>query len=140
MARLLIVDDTVETCDMLARLFARCGHTPACLHGGADVVATLRDAPFDLVLLDVMMPEMDGFEVLAAIRRDAAPAVARMPVAMYTALSDPAQQERALALGANEWIVKGTPFQLLRQRLDGFLSPPSPDCGTDCGPPPGRRP
>jgi CheY-like chemotaxis protein len=131
MANLLIVDDTVETCDMLARLFARCGHTPACLHGGADVVSTLRGAAFDLVLLDVMMPDMDGFEVLAAIRAAAPHALARTPVAMYTAISDPLQQERALAMGANEWIVKGTPFQLLRQRLDGFLAPSPSSSASD---------
>jgi CheY-like chemotaxis protein len=121
MANLLIVDDTVETCDMLARLFARCGHNSACLYGGAEVVAAMRDTRFDLVLLDVMMPEVDGFTVLANIRAEPHP-LSRTPVAMYTAISDADQQERALALGANEWIVKGTPFQLLRQRLDGFLN------------------
>ena len=121
MANLMIVDDTVETCDMLARLFAKCDHTTACLYGGADVVGTMRIVHFDLVLLDVMMPGMDGFEVLAAIRADPEPRVAATPVAMYTAIGDPDQQERALALGADEWIVKGTPFALLRKRLECFL-------------------
>ena len=121
MANLLIVDDTVETCDILARLFARCGHTPACLHGGQEVVRAMRDGQFDLVLLDVMMPEMDGFAVLAGIRAEPH-ALSRTPVAMYTAISDPTQQERAIAMGANEWIVKGTPFALLRQRLERFLN------------------
>ena len=125
MAHLLIVGDTIETCDMLARLFARCDHTAACLYRGTGVVAALRggDRPFDLVLLDVMMPEMDGFAVLAAIRGDPAPDVAGTPVAMYTAIADPREQQRALDFGANEWIVKGTPFPLLRQRLEGFLGP-----------------
>src|SRR3712207_6723704 len=99
MANLLIVDDTVETCDMLAKLFARCGHTAACLYGGTEVVPTMRDAHFDLVLLDVMMPEMDGFAVLAAIRAESNSVVNRTPVAMYTAISDPDQQERAIAMG-----------------------------------------
>jgi two-component system phosphate regulon response regulator PhoB len=123
MANVLIVDDTAETCDMLARLFTRCGHTPVCLYGGAEVVAAMLDLGFDLVLLDVMMPLMDGFEVLAAIRANPEPRVARTPVAMYTAVSDPAQQERALAMGADEWIVKGTPFALLQKRLECFLRP-----------------
>jgi CheY-like chemotaxis protein len=123
MANLLIVDDTVETCDMLARLFARCDHESTCLYAGHGVVPALRGGRFDLVLLDVMMPEMDGFAVLAAIRGDPAAAVARTPVAMYTAIADPREQQRALDLGANEWIVKGTPFPLLRQRLQGFFEP-----------------
>jgi CheY-like chemotaxis protein len=121
MANLLIVDDTVETCRMLARLFGRCGHTSTCLYAGEHVLDLLRRSDaFDLVLLDVMMPGMDGFDVLAGIR--AAPDPPGMtPVAMYSAISDPAAIERALALGANEWIVKGTPFPLLQKRLDCFL-------------------
>jgi CheY-like chemotaxis protein len=126
MANLLIVDDTVESCDLLARLFARSGHTPACLYSGAGVLAALRDRPVDLVLLDVMMPGLDGFAVLAAIRADPDPRLARTPVAMYTAVSCPRQQERALAMGANEWVVKGTPFQLLCQRLEAFLDSTTP--------------
>jgi DNA-binding response OmpR family regulator len=121
MANLLIVDDTVETCDMLARLFTRCGHTPVCLYGGADVIAAVRDRRVDLVLLDVMMPDMDGFAVLSAIRADPDAAVARTPVAMYTAISEPKEQQRAIDMGADEWIVKGTPFPLLRKRLECFF-------------------
>ena len=122
MANVLIVDDTPDTCAILKRVFAHWGHASHCLYGGADVVDALRASPpFDLVVLDVMMPDVDGFRVLDAIRADADPAVANVPVAMYSAMSDPAHQERALAAGANEWIVKGTPFPLLRQRLANFL-------------------
>jgi DNA-binding response OmpR family regulator len=121
MANLLIVDDTREICDMLSRLFTRCGHASQCVYGGADVLPTLQSMRFDLVLLDVMMPDMDGFAVLSAIRGHALPAVARVPVAMYTAISDPKEQERAIAMGADEWIVKGTPFPLLRKRLECFF-------------------
>jgi CheY-like chemotaxis protein len=128
MANVLIVDDTVETCDMLARLFARCGHRSQCLYAGDGVLDLLRRSDaFDLVLLDVMMPGMDGFDVLAGIRADPDPP-GMTPVAMYSAIGEPAAIERALALGANEWIVKGTPFQLLRQRLDQFLNKPPERC------------
>jgi DNA-binding response OmpR family regulator len=121
MAHLLIVDDTVDTCHMLRRLFAKCGHTSACLHDGTGVLDALHGVRHDLVLLDVMMPRMDGFEVLAAVR--ACPIVGRTPIAMYSAIGDAAQQERALAMGADEWIVKGTPFPLLQKRLECFLRP-----------------
>jgi CheY-like chemotaxis protein len=123
MASILIVDDVVDTCTMLQRLFARCGHAASCLFEGSGVVEALRSQTFQLVLLDVMMPGMDGFAVLRAIRGHADPKVAEVPVAMYSAMSDPNAMERALALGANEWIVKGTPFPLLHQRLDRFLEP-----------------
>src|SRR5438552_16432522 len=123
MANILIVDDVVDTCTMLKRLFARCGHVATCLFEGAAVVESLRSQTFQLVLLDVMMPGMDGFAVLRAIRGDPESKVAGVPVAMYSAISDPVAMRRALSLGANEWIVKGTPFPLLRQRLDRFLEP-----------------
>ena len=123
MANILIVDDVVDTCTMLKRLFARCGHVATCLFEGAAVVESLRSQSFQLVLLDVMMPGMDGFAVLRAIRNDEEPKVATVPVAMYSAMSDPAAMRRALSLGANEWIVKGTPFPLLHERLDRFLEP-----------------
>ncbi len=106
---------------MLRRLFAKCGHTSNCLYDGTGVVDALRGVRFDLVLLDVMMPGMDGFQVLRAIRAD--PAVGRTPVAMYSAISDTAERARALAMGADEWIVKGTPFDLLKRRMDAFLRP-----------------
>jgi CheY-like chemotaxis protein len=121
-ANLLIVDDTRDTCDLLVRLFTRCGHQCACLYDGTGVVEQLRTSRPDLVLLDVMMPQVDGFSVLRMIRGDHDAAVARTPVAMYTAISDPAQQERAVAMGADEWVVKGTPFALLQRRLERFLS------------------
>jgi CheY-like chemotaxis protein len=95
----------------------------SCLFEGSGVVEALRTQPFQLVLLDVMMPGMDGFAVLRAIRNHPEPKVASVPVAMYSAMSDPRAMQRALVLGANEWIVKGTPFPLLHQRLDRFLEP-----------------
>lgn len=119
MATVLVVDDTQDTCDILKRLFSRCGHLVDCLLGGEHVVPAMRSIRYDLVLLDVMMPEIDGFAVLAAIRNDAQ--LRLTPVAMYSAISDPKDQRRAIDLGANEWIVKGTPFSLLRQRLECFL-------------------
>ncbi len=129
MANVLIVDDVVDTCTLLKRLCARCGHATACLFEGTGVVEALRSTPFQLVLLDVMMPVMDGFAVLRAIRGDADPKVARVPVAMYSAMSDPRSMERAVAMGANEWIVKGTPFPLLHQRLDRFIGPEAMPAG-----------
>jgi CheY-like chemotaxis protein len=121
MAKVLIVDDTVEACDMLGRLFGRFGHKAVCVYGGSEVLTAMHGGAFQLVLLDVMMPGLDGFDVLRMIRRAPEPGLARTPVAMYTALCDPGLQARALAMGANEWIVKGTPFPLLHRRLECFL-------------------
>jgi len=121
MASLLFVDDTVDTCDMLCRLFSRYGHKTACVHDGSEVVGLMRQRHFDLVLLDVMMPGTDGFEVLSQIRAESPP-VGSTPVAMYTAMSRADDQARAKKMGANEWIVKGSPFATLRQRVESLLT------------------
>src|SRR5689334_24994028 len=100
MANILIVDDVVDTCNVLKRLFTRCGHAASCLFEGSGVVEALRSESFQLVLLDIMMPGMDGFAVLRAIRNHPEPEVAQVPVAMYSAMSDPQAMERALQMGA----------------------------------------
>jgi DNA-binding response OmpR family regulator len=118
MARILVVDDTSETCRAMKLLFDRHGHAAECVLDRAGVVGVLRAVPFDLVPLDVMMPGVDGFQVLAAIRADGDPRVVAVPVAMYSAVDDPREIERAQPLGANEWIVKGTPLGQVLRRLD----------------------
>jgi DNA-binding response OmpR family regulator len=124
-AHILIVDDTRETANLLGRLFGLHGHTAECLYEGAGVFDAMRAVRFDFVVLDVMMPEMDGFEVLRGIRAHGDPAVARVPVVMYSAIDNPREIDRAFAMGANQWVVKGTPFALLQKRLECFTQPKS---------------
>jgi two-component system response regulator CpxR len=128
MADLLIIDDTAETCDLLARMFARHGHAAACLHDGDAAVAALRSHHFDLVICDVMMPGTDGFDVLTAVRAAPDAVVRDTPVVMYSAISDPDQIQRGLTLGADDWIIKGMPFPMMHKRVERFLNhtPPRP--------------
>jgi DNA-binding response OmpR family regulator len=121
MHRILVVDDTAETCSLLRRLFALRGHDAQCVNEGAGVVGVLRHGWFDLVVLDVMMPEVDGFDVLGRIRRDADPAVSGVRVVMYSALGDRHHVARARHMGADEWVVKGGPVGLLERRVDTLL-------------------
>lgn len=127
MADLLIIDDTAETCDLLARMFARHGHATACLHDGDSAVAALRAHRFDLVICDVMMPGTDGFDVLTAVRAAPDAAVRDTPVVMYSAISDPDQIQRGINLGADDWIIKGMPFPMMRKRVERFLTHARPD-------------
>jgi DNA-binding response OmpR family regulator len=122
MADLLIIDDTPETCDLLARMFARLGHAAACLHDGGAAVAALSSRRFDLVILDVMMPGTDGFDVLTAVRAAPDAAVRDTPVVLYSAISDPDVIQRALSLGADDWIIKGMPFPMMHKRVERFLA------------------
>jgi DNA-binding response OmpR family regulator len=113
-----IIDDEAPICDMLRRLFQRVGWAATCLTDSTVAYRALKAAPVDAVLLDLMMPGVDGFGVLAAIRSD--PVLATTPVIFYSAVSDEAVKERARAAGANDYIVKTTPFKQLLERLSRY--------------------
>ena len=80
---LLVVDDDPANRDMLARRLERRGHTVAAAESGEAALALLESRPFDLVLLDVVMPGLSGLDVLQAVRRNTA--MADLPVIMATA-------------------------------------------------------
>ena len=136
MADLLIIDDTPETCDLLARMFARHGHAAACLHDGGAAVAALRSHHFDLVILDVMMPGTDGFDVLTAVRGAPDDDVRHTPVVLYSAISDPDVIQRGLSLGADDWIIKGMPFPMMHKRVERFLTTDGDPTNAPPGSPP----
>ena len=120
MPNILIVDDHFDTCDTLRRLFQRSGWSAACLTEGKETTDRLHHFHADVVLLDVMMPDVDGFGVLQAIRSD--PEIARTPVVMYSALSDEKTRSRAQAAGAADYVVKGTPFPQIEERVAGCVA------------------
>src|SRR3954454_943831 len=115
MPKILIVDDSQEDCDSLRRLLRRAGWEVLCTTDARAAAERLREIEAEVVLLDVMMPEVDGFGVLAQIRSD--PKTARTKVVMYSALADDQTKQRARDAGANDYLVKGVPFQVVRERL-----------------------
>ena len=115
MAKILIVDDHADTCEILRRLFMRSGWEAVCVTDSLAAQGAVRATACDAVLLDVMMPDLDGFGVLSAIRSD--PQTADTPVVMYSALRDDETLWRARAAGANDYVPKGTPFGQLRERV-----------------------
>ena len=106
MATILVVDDHPDNNDMLCRLLQTCGHRPVSAFSGEGALAMLGTEKPDLVILDVMMPGMDGLEVLRHIRSN--PAVAVTPVVLFSGVADPLFTEHALSKGANDFWVKGT--------------------------------
>jgi DNA-binding response OmpR family regulator len=114
------VDDHFDTCDTLRRLFQRSGWCACCLTEGREATDRLHKVHPDVVLLDVMMPEVDGFGVLQAIRSD--PEIARTPVVMYSALSDERTRSRAQEAGATDYVVKGTPFSQIEERVSEYVA------------------
>jgi CheY-like chemotaxis protein len=101
---ILIVDDYPDTCRLLMKLLQRIGHRVECVHDGRDALEVVRAVRPACIILDVMMPEMDGFEVLKRLR--AGPATADVPVMMYSASASEADRHRAEMLGADDFASK----------------------------------
>jgi adenylate cyclase len=114
-ASILIVDDEEANRDILSRRLTKEGYTVAMAAGGKEALEMLRVASYDLVLLDVMMPGVDGYEVLARIKAE--PLLHDTHVIMITALSDETSAERCLELGATDYV--GKPFEMafLKSRI-----------------------
>ncbi len=113
--RLLIVDDNEDNRDMLSRRLARRGYVVEVAVDGAEALARVAEQVYDLVVLDVMMPGIDGFEVLERIRRTRT--VAELPVIMATARDRSDDIVRALELGANDYVTKPLDFAVVLARV-----------------------
>jgi class 3 adenylate cyclase len=102
--RLLVVDDTPVNLKLLADLLAAKGYAVATATSGAEALAKIAAEPPDLVLLDVMMPGMSGYEVCRAIRDR--PATAMLPVVMVTALDPGQERVKGIEAGAYDFLSK----------------------------------
>ncbi len=116
---LLVVDDTDENRDMLSRRLERKGYGVLRAESGEQALEIVASKPVDLVLLDIMMPGMDGIEVLRRLRevRDQN----QLPVIMQTAKSDSEDVVEALDLGANDYVTKPIDFPIVLARVDTTL-------------------
>jgi CheY-like chemotaxis protein/predicted Ser/Thr protein kinase len=118
-ARILIVDDVEDNRTVLARRLARQGYQTFAVENGRLALERLSDGSFDLVLLDVMMPEMDGIAVLE--RMKASPALRDIPVIMISALDDLSSVVRCIEQGAEDYLAKPFDPVLLRARIGAAL-------------------
>ena len=116
---ILVVDDIEANRDVLSRRLERQGHSVSMAENGREALEKLRSETFDLVLLDIMMPEMDGYEVLRQLKADEV--LRRTPVIMISALSELDSVVRCIELGAEDYLPK--PFNpiLLKARIGACL-------------------
>lgn len=108
--RILIVEDEPEIADNLAALLAAKGNKTAVCHEGAEGVARARKEAFDLVLLDVMLPRMSGFDVCKLLKAD--PKTSKLKIVMVTGLGRMGDVEEAFRAGADDYLIK--PFDSVR--------------------------
>jgi len=118
-SRILAVDDDEANRDMLSRQLSRYGHMAASVESGEAALRTLREQDFDLVLLDVMMPEMSGIEVLRVIKSSTQ--LAGIPVIMISALDELEGAARCIEMGAEDYLLKPVDPVLLRARVHSAL-------------------
>jgi CheY-like chemotaxis protein len=118
-ARLLVVDDNETNRDLLGRKLRRLGYEVTTADGGAKALATVAGEPVDLVVLDIMMPGIDGVEVLRRLRRERS--AAELPVIMASARSDSRDIVECAELGANDHIGKPIDFDVLSAKIRALL-------------------
>ena len=118
-SRLLMVDDDEANCDVLRRQLMRDGHTVTCVTSGAEALEMLREPAIDLILLDVMMPGMSGFQVLQRLK--ASETLCNIPVIMMSALDEAESAAHCIEVGAEDYLLKPFDPVLLRARLHSAL-------------------
>jgi two-component system sensor histidine kinase/response regulator len=116
---LLVVDDDANNRDVLTRRLLWQGHGVKTASNGRDALRLMRETSFDLVLLDILMPDMDGYEALGHIKSDER--LRHIPVIMISALSDLPSLVRCIEAGADDYLAKPFNPTLLRARIGSCL-------------------
>ncbi len=114
MARIMVIEDEDNIAAALDFLLTRDGHQHSRLATGAGAIDALRDARPDLVLLDVMLPEVSGYQIVQDLRAD--PDLSKIRVLMMTARGSVVERRKGLMLGADGFIAK--PFELAELRAE----------------------
>lgn len=129
MARILLADDDVELCEMLRDYLAAEGYTVELAHDGVNALALASPGAFDLVVLDVMMPGKNGFDVLRELRTRAL-----TPVLMLTARDEDVDAIVGLELGADDYLGKPCNPRVLAARVRAILRRAEPGRAADEAP------
>jgi CheY-like chemotaxis protein len=121
MAKLLLVDDSVDTTRVLGRLLQLHGHAVDIANSGEAALGFLEASVPDLVILDLMMPGIDGSEVLRRMREN--PRTQTVPVVIFSAAGDTVVREHLLAKGAQDfWMKGGFDFSRLAPEVDRLIT------------------
>src|SRR5579864_2195471 len=114
--KVLLIDDDVELVDLLRAYLEREGFRCEAVHDGGSAAGRAASGEFGIVVLDVMMPRVDGLEVLTGIRARSA-----VPVLMLTARGEDADRIRGLELGADDYVSKPCTPRELTARIRAIL-------------------
>jgi adenylate cyclase len=115
----LVVDDDRVNRMLLTRSLEREGHRVRCAVNGVEALELLRDDPCDVILLDILMPELDGVSVLEQVKKD--PALQDVPVIMISGVDETDSVVRCIEIGADDYLPKPFDPVLLRARISAGL-------------------
>jgi DNA-binding response OmpR family regulator len=117
--QIMVVDDDQDTVAILARHLEREGFVPIEANSGAQCLRLVHENEVDVILLDLMMPEMDGFQVVKALRDN--PATAEIPIIMITARDDLDARAEGMRLGVSDFLAKPVFRRQLASRVRAQL-------------------
>jgi CheY-like chemotaxis protein len=116
---LLVVDDNEMNRDVLSRRLERQGYSIALAEDGEHALSVVRTAPFDLILLDIMMPKMNGYQVLEHLKAD--PDLRHIPVVVISAVDELDSVVKCIELGAEDYLFKPFNPVLLKARVSACI-------------------
>lgn len=119
-ARVLVIDDDPVNVDLVAYLLRAYGHEPLTALSGEDALREAHERPVDLVLCDIQMPEMDGFEIVRQLRRNER--FARIPIVGVTALAMVGDREKIVAAGFDGYMTKPITPETFVPDIEKFLT------------------
>ena len=106
--KIIVIDDDTAVTDLLSVLLKSHGIDVRATNNSTDGLSLIRDEEFDLVILDLMMPEMDGWEICKEVR-----SFSQVPIIVLSALNDPSMVASVLDAGADDYLTKPTPSRIL---------------------------
>ena len=118
--RILVIDDNAQSRKLLRDIVLACGHDVDCVASGAEGLARIGAGDVDLLILDIMMPGMDGFEVVRQLK--AGGTTGRLPILVVTALNDDGAAARLTAAGVTAQLAKPVDRRQLKAALDSLLA------------------
>ena len=115
--RILVIEDEVKTAEYVRQGLTECGYVVDCVHTGSDGLFLAKQHEYELIILDINLPEMDGWQVLELLRRKNCPS----RIMMLTARSRLADKVRGLENGADDYLIKPFAFSELLARVRTLL-------------------
>jgi two-component system, sensor histidine kinase and response regulator len=132
--KVLLAEDNAVNQKLAVRLLEKYGHTVTVAGNGREALAALEREPFDVVLMDVQMPELDGYETTAIIREREQATGKHLPIIATTAHAMKGDRERCLAAGMDRYVSKPVQAQDLLQAIEAILPAAGAGAGTPAGP------